>query len=98
MTAYVLSKRVHVLQLNADTYAVAHGLLLQRMVISDSVYAALMLFAEQPLTEDDFVEGIELDVATPRETLTAMFRSFVEKRFVVPDDVDEDVYIRKHIG
>jgi FkbH-like protein len=97
---FTLSKYVQSLQLDDDTFAIANGLTLQRMIVSGSVNSALMLFAGQSLTIEDFVDGVELpDVATPRETLTAMFRSFQEKGFVVPaENFDEDARVRKLVG
>src|SRR5262245_22015614 len=95
---HVLSRHLQALRLDEATYALAHGLLLQRMVVSANVLAAVMLLAEQALTADEFVDAIELDVATPRETLLALWRSLVEKGLVVPEDGDEDAAIRRHIA
>jgi len=94
---YVLSKYVQALQLDDDTFVVAHGPRLQRTVLAEGVHAALMLFADEPMSRDDFVGAIEIDVATPRETLGGMFASFVEKGLIVPEGSDEDAQIRAHV-
>lgn len=94
--SYVLSKYLQSLRLDDDTIVVAHGLRLQRMVLAEAMYDALMLFGDEPLTCDEFIDGIELPgVAAPRETLAAMFRAFAEKGFIVPAAAfDEDERVR----
>ena len=93
-----LSQYLQTLRLDEDTYVVANGLTQQRMAIAESIYTALMLFADEPLTLAEFIDAIDLeDVATSRETLTAMFRAFHEKGFVVPTDQDEQHRVRELI-
>jgi FkbH-like protein len=96
--AFTLSKYLQSLQLDDQTVAIAHGLRLQRTILDVAIHDALMLFREQPMTLEDFVEAIELEgTAQPRDTLANLFRSFADKGFIVPADADEDEPVRAGI-
>ncbi|HEX9102000.1 MAG TPA: HAD-IIIC family phosphatase [Polyangia bacterium] len=96
--AYVLSKWVQSLRLDDESWIVAHGPRLQRMVLAEPLHQVLMLFGDEPLTLAELVDGVELEgIATPAETLTAMLRAFVEKGFLVEAGGDEDERVRGEV-
>jgi FkbH-like protein len=95
---YTPSKYLQTLRLDDDTFVLANGLGHGRMIASETIYALLGLFEDGPLTFDELVEAVEVEAATPRETLAAMFRALVDKGLLVAaDDFDEDAELRRQL-
>ncbi len=90
MKRYRLSGYLHVLRIDDQHAAVAHGLLLERSVVANDLLECLDLFRAHALTAAEFRKRVPL---APKAA-DALFNTLTRLRYIVPSHVDEAELIR----